>query len=117
MCYFGLTPVPVKAFKTIDFNYVNIFNKIPYLTAGKTVREKNNNIWLCLFDRIILQVTFATFTQLRPITPLSLLFSYDMKLKWTGNVYAANGVQHIKQIMQAKVLLKTGGFSSSRAGL
>lgn len=40
MCYFGLTPVPIKAFKTIDFNYMNIFNKIPDLTAGKTVREK-----------------------------------------------------------------------------
>lgn len=82
MCYFGLTPVPIKAFRTIDFNYMSIFNKAPYLTAGKTVREKrNNNIWLCLFDRIILQVTFATFTQLRAITLLSLLFSYDMKLK------------------------------------
>lgn len=31
-----------------------------------------------------------------------------MKLKWTGNVYAANGVQHIKQIMPAKGLLQTG---------
>jgi len=107
-CYFGLTPGPIKAFKTVDFNYVNIFNKIPYLTSGKTVREKNNNIWLCLFDRIILQVTFATSTQLRPITPLSLLFSDDMKLKRTGNVYAANGVQHIKQITQLRVCFKRG---------
>lgn len=55
--------------------------------------------------------------QLWPITPLSLLFSYDMKLKWTGNVYATNGVQHIKQIMQAKVLLKAASSSSSRTVL
>lgn len=40
MCYFGLTPVAIKTFKNIDFNYINIFNKIPHLTAGKTVREK-----------------------------------------------------------------------------
>lgn len=40
MRYSGLAPVPLKAFKAIDFNYMNIFNKIRFLTAGKTVREK-----------------------------------------------------------------------------
>lgn len=40
-----------------------------------------------------------------------------MKLKWTGNVYAINGMQHIKQIMQAKGLLKTYSFSSNKTEL
>lgn len=40
MHYSSLAPVPLKAFKAVDFNYMNIFNKIPFLTAGKTVREE-----------------------------------------------------------------------------